>query len=121
DTYRKVERMAGLERARHVAAAHAAAVAFVRQVVAEERIECELEEVEGAVWMDGEQPGRGKTKDTDIAAARALREELAACCCAGVVGAHIEFRQRACGDGEEMEETLVLPGCINLHPVKYLQ
>ncbi len=63
-----MERFAGLERARHVAEAQAAAVAFVRQVVVEEGIECDLEEVEGAVHVDT------GTAGGDARASRALRE-----------------------------------------------
>ncbi|EFJ52294.1 hypothetical protein VOLCADRAFT_86574 [Volvox carteri f. nagariensis] len=149
DTYREIERVAGLERARQVAAAHAAAVAFVRQVVSDEGIDCDLTEVEGAVQMDLS-PGephqqRQQRKGADsgsssgssyIRGSEVLREELAACCRAGVEGAHIEFRQRGVlgggagwkgggGKGAEegfaVEEVLVLPGCLNLHPVKYLR
>ncbi|KAG2431267.1 hypothetical protein HYH02_013400 [Chlamydomonas schloesseri] len=51
-------------------------------------------------------------------AARALREELAACARAGVAGAHVGVRRRA---GGEADELLLLPGGINLQPVRFLQ
>ncbi|GLC34638.1 hypothetical protein PLESTB_001239700 [Pleodorina starrii] len=125
DTYREVERIAGLERARQVAEAHAAAVAFVRQVVREEGIECELQEVEGAVQVEAEAPTEGQQQQEQEQeqqrASRLLREELAACCRAGVEGARIEFRQVEGLPRHQHEETLVLAGCLNLHPLKYLQ
>ncbi|KAG2430485.1 hypothetical protein HXX76_010008 [Chlamydomonas incerta] len=49
DTYLEVERTLGLEAARSVAASHRAAADFVRRLVAEEGIQCGLQEVEAAV------------------------------------------------------------------------
>eukprot|EP00198_Chlamydomonas_reinhardtii_P013515 XP_001702852.1 predicted protein [Chlamydomonas reinhardtii] len=51
-------------------------------------------------------------------AARALRQELAACCRAGVEGSHVAFRRRA---GGESDELLLLPGGLNLQPLRLLQ
>lgn len=49
DHYYEVEKMAGSETARHVAAAHASAVDWVAGVVREEGIECQLQLGEAVV------------------------------------------------------------------------
>ncbi|KAG2484472.1 hypothetical protein HYH03_016706 [Edaphochlamys debaryana] len=126
-TFRELERTGGLERARSVATSHAAAVAFVRRLVKEEGIECGLQEVEGALVVD---PGEAALRPESTAArkaARALREELAACCRAGVEGARIG-RQKGCaghqeggGGGKAEAEALLLPGCLSLNPTQLLQ
>lgn len=45
-------------------------------------------------------------------------QELAACCRAGVEGSHVAFRRRA---GGESDELLLLPGGLNLQPLRLLQ
>ncbi|KXZ45102.1 hypothetical protein GPECTOR_58g551 [Gonium pectorale] len=101
-TFRELERAVGLERTRQVAAAQAAAASFVEAVVYEERIECGLARLEGAVVVE---------VGVDVAAADAaskeMREELAACCRAGLDGPRSEWQQRAgdagCGQGRQQQ------------------
>ncbi len=106
DRYVEIERLHGQEGARLAAASHTAAIDRIEAIVAEERIDCDFERLDGFLFAP---PGES---------AEILDREHDAAHCAGLTA--VERVARAPLDGFETGPCLRFPRQGQFHPLKYL-
>jgi glycine/D-amino acid oxidase-like deaminating enzyme/nitrite reductase/ring-hydroxylating ferredoxin subunit len=106
DRYFELERLHGARGARLAALSHAAAIDRIEQIVAEERIACDFERLDGFLFVP---PGESR----DV-----LDRELEAARRAGLTG--VEKVDRAPLEGFDTGPCLRFPRQAQFHPLKYL-
>jgi glycine/D-amino acid oxidase-like deaminating enzyme/nitrite reductase/ring-hydroxylating ferredoxin subunit len=106
DRYYEIERLHGPQGARMAAQSHAAAIEAIEAICAHEKIECELERLDGYLFLP---PGG----DPDE-----LLREYEAALRAGVEGLH--WADRAPMDSYDTGQCLRFPRQGQFHPLKYL-
>jgi glycine/D-amino acid oxidase-like deaminating enzyme/nitrite reductase/ring-hydroxylating ferredoxin subunit len=106
DRYHEIERLHGAEGARLAAQSHCAAIEAIEAIAKHERIECDLERLDGYLFLP-----RGGDSD-------ALLREYEAALRAGVEG--VEWVSGAPIDGFDTGPCLRFPRQGQLHPLKYL-
>jgi glycine/D-amino acid oxidase-like deaminating enzyme/nitrite reductase/ring-hydroxylating ferredoxin subunit len=106
DRYFELERLHGVEGARHAAESHTAAIEFIEATIAEEGIDCDFERLDGYLFVP---PG----DSTDI-----LERELDAARRAGLED--VELVDRAPLGEFDTGACLRFPRQAQFHPLKYL-
>lgn len=106
DRFYELERLHGEKGARLAAESHAAAIDMIEMIVAEERIDCEFERVDGYLFVP-----RGE-------AAGHLDEELAAVLRTGMPG--VEMVSRAPIESYDTGPAIRFPRQAQFHPLKYM-
>ena len=106
DRYFELERLHGETGSRLAAESHAAAIDLVESIVKEEKIDCELERLDGYLFVP---PGESK---------QILERELEAAHRAGLT--NIEMVERAPIESFDTGKALRFPRQAQFHPLKYL-
>jgi glycine/D-amino acid oxidase-like deaminating enzyme/nitrite reductase/ring-hydroxylating ferredoxin subunit len=107
ERYHRLEQLHGREGARLAALSHSAAIARIRQIAATEKIECDLERVDGFLFNP---PGKSPQE---------LSKELKAAHRAGLT--ETELVSGAPMDFFETGPSLCFPHQAQFHPLKYLR
>ena len=106
DRYYELERLHGDDGAKIAAASHTAAIDTVERIVREEGIECELERLDGYLFVPpGESTGE-------------LEEELDACRRVGIT--EVEWADRAPMESFDTGRCLQFRNQAQFHPIKYV-
>lgn len=106
DRYTEIERLHGRDGAKLAAESHTAAIDRIESIVAQERIACEFERVDGWLFL-----GEGHTE-------RLLEDEMAAAHRAGLTG--VQMHDTAPIPGLNTGKALRFPRQATFHPLRYL-
>lgn len=111
DRYFEIERMHGEQGARLTAQSHTAAIDRIESIIAEEKIDCDFERLDGYLFVPPRQESNGDSKEV-------LERELKAAHRAGLTD--VEQVKRAPIDSFDTGMCLRFPRQAQFHPLKYL-